>query len=100
MRRSVNRILQISKKLEDKPELLHLLESGEQGWSKIAQVAYLATPETDKDLADKVNNLSKSALTAYVENIRVESVPETLNLKYSTTCPSKSPIKLRKICAS
>ena len=72
---TVNRILQISKKLEDKPELLHLLESGEQGWSKIAQVAYLATPETDKDLADKVNNLSKSALTAYVENIRVESVP-------------------------
>ena len=58
-----------------KPELLNLLETGAQGWSKIREVAYVATPETDKDWADKVNNLSKAALTTYVQNIRVESVP-------------------------
>ena len=67
---TINRILQISKKLEDKPALLNLLESGEQGWSKIEQVAYIAKPETDQDLAEKVANLSKAALSAYIHEIR------------------------------
>ncbi len=72
---TTNKILQIHKKLEDKPELLNIFETGQQGWSKIQEVAYIATPETDKDLAEKVNNLSKSALSAYVHEIREKSPP-------------------------
>lgn len=70
---TVDRILQISAKLEDKPALRSIFENGEQGWSKIQEVAYIATPETDKDFAEKVNSLSKSALSAYVHEIREKS---------------------------
>jgi hypothetical protein len=67
---SVDKILRLDKKLEDKPALKALLSSGKQGWSKIERVAYIATPETDKSWANKVQNLPAPALSAYVREVK------------------------------
>lgn len=64
---SVDKILHLAEKLEDKPALREQLESGSQGWSKIEKVAYIATPETDKEWAEKVEKMTQPALAAYVE---------------------------------
>lgn len=68
--KNVNRILRLSEKLEDKPELKNLFEAGSQGWSKIETVAYIATPETDRQWAKKVESLTQQGLTAYVQETR------------------------------
>lgn len=68
---SVDKILGLAEKLSDKPILREQLMSGEQGWSKIEKVAYIATPETDKDWADKVKNMSAYALGAFVQATKV-----------------------------
>lgn len=72
---AVDKIMEVSRKLEDKPALYKLFVSGEVGWSKIAKVAYVATSETDTDWAEKTANLSSRALEVYVQNYRRESVP-------------------------
>jgi hypothetical protein len=68
--KSVDKVLRLNKKLENKPALKQLLESGEQGWSKIETVAYIATSETDKKWANKVETLPFQALSAYVKEVR------------------------------
>lgn len=72
---AVDRILQLHAKIKDKPSLLKLFESGEEGWAKIDRVTYVATIETDKFWADKLKLLSKSALEAYVQNYRLNLAP-------------------------
>ncbi len=67
---SVDRILRLSKKVEDKPALREQLETGAQGWSKIEKVACIATPETDKKWAGKVETLSAKALGFYVGEVK------------------------------
>lgn len=71
---AVDRILQLHAKIKDKPSLLKLFESGAEGWSKIATVAYVATVETDKLWAEKVGVLSTRALEVLVQNYRRKSV--------------------------
>lgn len=75
---TVDKILNLHRKLQNKPALMALLESGEQGWSKLEKVAYMATPETDKELAKKVETLPQKALELYVQNIRDKSGEFTL----------------------
>lgn len=65
------RILNLNKKLEDKPLLKAQIET--QGWSKLRVVANIATPETDQEWAEKVEALPKKALETYVS--KVKSVP-------------------------
>ncbi|MCX6734733.1 MAG: hypothetical protein NTZ25_02360 [Candidatus Peregrinibacteria bacterium] len=72
---AVDRILQLHAKIKDKPLLLKLFESGEEGWAKIDRVTYVATIETDKFWADKLKLLSKSALETYVQNYRLTFAP-------------------------
>lgn len=79
---SVDKILYLSEKLADKPILRAQLESGEQGWSKIEKVAFIATPETDKEWAEKVEKMTQPALTAYVAEKRLS--PEFKNVADST----------------
>ncbi len=67
---TVNKILNLYKRFQDKPALLALLLSGEQGWSKLEVVAFIATPENNQELAEKVANLPRSALVEYVEVTR------------------------------
>jgi hypothetical protein len=61
----VDRILWLEKVLRDKPFLWKSFRSS--GWSKIRIVANLATRETDKFWAEKVELLSKPALEVYVK---------------------------------
>lgn len=67
---AVDKILNVHSKLQNKPALLKQLESGEQGWSKIEKVAYIATPETDKEWARKVESLPQRALEICVRDYR------------------------------
>lgn len=64
---AVDRVLNLSKKLEDKPVLRAMLESGEAGWAKIQRVAFTATPETDAFWANKVKNMPSLALEEYIK---------------------------------
>lgn len=67
---ATTKVLNISRRLEDKPILLGQLESGRQGWSKIEKVAYIATPETDSEWAEKVSKMSTRSLESYVKECR------------------------------
>ncbi len=67
---SVDKILHLAEKLEDKPVLREQLVSGEQGWSKIEKVAYIATPETDKEWAERVEKMSQHSLEAFIRVTR------------------------------
>ncbi len=66
----VDKILRIASRLEDKPELKNLLESGEVGWSKIEKVTWVATPESDKKWAESVKELDSRSLDILVQNNR------------------------------
>ncbi|MDP2642996.1 MAG: HNH endonuclease signature motif containing protein [Candidatus Peregrinibacteria bacterium] len=68
--RTVKKILNLHERLADKPYLLALFESGEQGWSKLEAVAFIATQENEKDLSNKVKTLPFRALVLCVKNIR------------------------------
>lgn len=97
---SVDKVLQISRKLTDKPELKALLESGAQGWAKLEKVAYVATPQTDGYWAERVGDLPQPALEAFVQNYRLETTlqrgiePEKYtqrNIESGNTAPCETP---------
>lgn len=67
---SVDKVLYLAKRFEDKPFLRKQLLTGGQGWSKLEKVAYIATPETDKEWAEKVEKMSSHAIEAFVEIAR------------------------------
>ena len=64
----VEKIMRTSKHLKNKPCLMRLIEK--EGVHKVAMVATLATPETDKIFAEHVKNMSKPALFEYAKEIR------------------------------
>lgn len=72
---SVDRVLRLSKKLEDKPTLRAKLQEGSCGWSKLEAVAYVATPEDEKEWAKKVEEMPRLALEEFVRNNREEVTP-------------------------
>lgn len=74
----VKKALGLEKKLEDKPFLQAAIET--QGVHKVAIVANLATPETDKALADKVENMSTGALQELSREIRGKKEGITIEL--------------------
>lgn len=67
---TVNRILRLDKRLEDKPVLREKLTSGAASWTKIEKVSYIATSETEKEWSEKIDNLSQPALETYVAEVR------------------------------
>lgn len=69
---TVDKILNLSEKLKDKPILKSQFETGSVGWSKLEKVAYVATPETDGEWAEKVTRLPMHTLEAYVREYRSE----------------------------
>ena len=78
--RTVDKILSIAEKLEDKPHLKKLLINGEVGWSKLQVVAHIATTDTDSQWAEKVKKMPYAALEAFVQEHR-----KNLQTKKSTT---------------
>lgn len=65
---TVDKILRLRRRLEGKPRLLGLFESGKEGWSKLGRVAGIATEENDAELAAKVEDLPSRALEIFVKN--------------------------------
>ena len=55
----VQKTLRVSKHLRDKPNLQKTVEK--HGIHKVSLVATLATPETEKAWADKVENMNKQS---------------------------------------
>ena len=70
---SVDKVLQISRKLENKPQLKELLESGAQSWSKLEKVAYVATVQTDGEWAERLGTMSQASVEAFVQNSRLKT---------------------------
>ena len=64
--------LRLEKNLEDKPELKAAIK--EVGMHKVAIVARLATAETDSAFADKVRNMSKSAVQTLAKELREKEI--------------------------
>ncbi|MBI2638892.1 hypothetical protein HYW83_04865 [Candidatus Peregrinibacteria bacterium] len=67
---TTDKILSIAAKLEDKPTLKEKFVAGEEGWSKIEKVAYVATKESDEFWAKKTSSLTQRALEVYVQEFR------------------------------
>ena len=68
---TVDDILNVHKKLEDKPSLQSLIRA--QGWSKVKVVATIARPETEKFWAEKVETMSKETLKTFIKELRKEA---------------------------
>ncbi len=74
---SVDKVLRLAVKLEDKPMLKQELITGTIHWSKIEKVAYVATPETEEEWVKKVRLLPRPALEVAVREARGgEPLPE------------------------
>lgn len=64
--------LNLEKRLEDKPVLKKMLEEGQVSINKLARVISIATPSNEKELANKVQMLTKSALETFVRDQKQE----------------------------
>ncbi len=64
--------LNLAVRLEDKPVLKRLLESGEVSVNKIVRVMSIATVENESELAEKVQLLSLSAVKTFVRDMKLE----------------------------
>lgn len=65
--------LRLEKHLTDKPALKEAIKTA--GVNKVAMVAAIATPQTDKAFADKVENMSKSAIETLSRELRAKADP-------------------------
>ncbi|MDD3861947.1 MAG: hypothetical protein PHP74_03620 [Candidatus Gracilibacteria bacterium] len=65
---TVEKSLKLEKKLENKPLLQKAIET--RGVHKVAIIANLATPETEKMFVDKITNMSKPALQQLSKELR------------------------------
>lgn len=70
---TIQRVLHLAQKLEDKPLLKALFETGEVGWTKLEIVAQVATPETDIYWSEKIQLLSSSGIEMLVREIRIKN---------------------------
>ncbi|MFH1284093.1 MAG: hypothetical protein ABIH78_00695 [Candidatus Peregrinibacteria bacterium] len=80
---TVIRRLGLEKKLENKPYLKEAIKT--VGLQKVAIVANLATPETDKAFADKVRNMSKTAVQTLAKELRQKQITN-----FCSQCHAKS----------
>lgn len=71
--------LNLEKRFEDKPALKSLLVQGEVSLHKLERVAFIATFQNEEALAEKVKQLSKSALETLVRDERALEIKNSLN---------------------
>lgn len=93
---TVERILLLAKRLENKPALKNLFESGTQGWSKIEKVSFVATPDTEKDWAEKVEKMSVQTLGAYIHQKRLIDNESNLDCGTVDVDDSQSNLEIRQ----
>ncbi|MBI2634882.1 HNH endonuclease [Candidatus Peregrinibacteria bacterium] len=73
--------LNLEKHLENKPKLKEAIRK--VGIHKVAMVATIATPETDAAFADKIENMSKSAVEILSKELREKMVEKNWRCKES-----------------
>ena len=71
---TVDAIIDVGKKLDDKPVLKSMI--AECGWSKMRVIATVATVETQNFWAEKVKTLPKEALQTFVSEVRKQRAGE------------------------
>ncbi len=69
----VRRVLNLEKKFKDKPKLHKVLISGEVSANKLARIASVATPENEDFWAEKVQQLSQSAIETLARDVKNEN---------------------------
>jgi len=83
----VNKIINLDRKLQNKPHLKKLLYSGTVGWTKIYTIANIATPETDKFWCSKIITMNKSTLETLRKDLKQEksiyTTPEFKKVHFS-----------------
>ncbi len=67
-RNVVEDVIRIDEKLKDKPQLKSKI--AEVGLSKVKAVAYIATPKTDSEWANKVCTMTRAALETHIRDIK------------------------------
>ena len=83
--RKVDKILNIYKKIEDKPHLKKLLISGQVGWSKLELVAFIANSKTESKWAKKVTEMPTQALQVFVQEHRKREDPQAKLTEFKQT---------------
>ncbi len=71
--KQVRLALNLNERFKDKPALKGLLTSGEVSVNKLTRVTSVATPEDEEFWAEKVQQLSKSALETFVKDVKNEN---------------------------
>ncbi|MBI2634723.1 HNH endonuclease [Candidatus Peregrinibacteria bacterium] len=79
----VEKRLNLEKDLQNKPALKKAIKT--EGVYKVAMVAKLTTPELDKAMADKVMNMSKSAINTLSKELRQKE-----EITQATICEAKA----------
>jgi len=67
---TVRKLLRLHSKLDDKPILRKQLISGDYGWTKIREVAKIATPQNEKILAEKVRTMTYRGIETLVRDTK------------------------------
>lgn len=86
--------LNVAGRLEDKPVLKSLLESGEVSVNKIIRVMSIATIENESELAEKVQLLSKNALEVFVRDVKLSQESASNSLPGQTFVRASHSLEL------
>ena len=76
----VEKVLKLKEDLKDCPKLFNAVKT--QGVHKIAIVSKLAKPETEKELVEIVENMSKSAVQEYSKMRRGKNVRKNMKIEF------------------
>jgi hypothetical protein len=76
---TVEAVFQVEKHVKDKPVLKNLIPK--VGLAKVRTVATIATNDNQKELAEKIENMTKAALQLYVRDIRQQRENETCQIR-------------------
>lgn len=80
---SVDEALRVLRKIEDKPELLHIVET--HGIQRVRPIATIATADTAAFWAEKARDMSKNTLETYVRDYRRVFLPREKIQGYKKT---------------
>ena len=93
-RDNVDEALRVSEKFAELPKMKELI--GEVGLSKLRVVACIANKENEKEISEKVRNLTKSSLEIFVREMTGKTLPgeESGNIKTTEIAQTQKQIGL------
>jgi hypothetical protein len=72
----VSRVLNLEKKLADRPILRALLTSGSESVNKLRRIETVATPENEMEMAEKIKLLPVRAVETFARDINIALMPQ------------------------